>query len=636
MPDFTPVPTGFVFELEDGIDKVSFIDPASSFQLLDGTLSISGPSANESVYDAAQTGRQQYVSRVYESREIKFSFRCTANTYDGVVSQMNRVIAMIERSQSGNAMSGGFFGGKIGYTSSYQDSPYVRTAETGSQGLVLRMRLGLQDSATPVYTIENGQTIAKTDIVSYSVFFGDWEWADTFSANSIQKKSESLYILDGMSLTLTCDAYAVGDSRVVVAPITTGLTAHPYPVGATTNTVNKVIVTAAQAIGSAPALTRITTRTDGANGIILSRDGKYSVWNAPSIATNTRTGAILREVLPVGYSTDVGKKIEIQITQLNPAVFRSRVNGGTWTSTTTPSVYTRYSVGMGTGADDIGVVFTTTNLSGSLIQVNDILSFANHQLPIAPTSNSFNLLSNAAGLIGNNGVAVCAFYVNVPARTSNRYKVLIPIGLTASFDGIEGRVSIRNLSPNSGTGSSYTSWFPFPPDNGFWLADMGTLDFTPSGRPSSGNPGSHAIIEMTLYLRTSLLVTSALTATIRPMYLVAVSDANSYLIAKWGIDELNSYEVFSNFDPARPYMAEISRSPSTIGAGLDTVISYDLDATYTGGYLTVIPGVDNTIMAVGLFSSAAYRDYRCCIDSTGATLDDFSVAIRPRFLFVGS
>lgn len=634
MPDFTLVPTGFVLELEDGVDKVAFVDSGTtSYRLLDGTFVVSPPRAIDVSYDANQLGRKIYSSRSYESREIRFSFRCSGTTYDDVVQKMNRVAAMLERAQSGVALSGGFFSGKIGYTGSYTDSPYSRSAQTGDQGLVLRVRLGDQDSTTPVYTTENGTTIAKTDIVTYTVHFGDWEWPDAFSMAGIQRKESALYVLDNIGLLLTCEPYATGDSRVVYGPLAGGFVAMPYPVGGVTNTRNKTTISAASIPGSAPALTRVSMRNDGGAGVVISRDGPFSIWNAPSAPILTRTNGLVKQVITTGYSTDVGKKIEVQLTQLNPVIFKTRINGGSWTSTTTPTANTKYYVGLGTGENDIAIIFTTTNFA--TYQLNDIIAFASHQAPIATANATYNLYSNAATLIGINGASVCSFHVSIPPKTSNKYKILMPMWLSgASVENIiEARIGLYYNTPGGVTTISYTNWMSWPTSN-YWLADFGSLDLTPTGTPGRAHPGAYSVATAIVYVRTTSLVTAASTLNFDPVLLVACSDPSSYLIAKWAVDELSGYEVISNYDPDRPYMMEMSRSPASILTGDETSVSYDLDATYTGGYITLIPGMDNTVLTIGLFAAAGVRDYRAC--TWAGTLYDYCIAIRPRYLFAGS
>lgn len=635
MADFTPTPTGFVLELEDGADKVSFVNSgAGNFQLLDGTFVIGQPRSRELTYDASRFGREKYMARILETREIRFKIRVSGEDFEGVVSNMNRLAAMIERSQTGLSLSGGYYAGDIGYAPSYTTSPYKRIVNTGDQGLILRVRLSDQASTTPVYDTESGSAIAKNDIVSYKVYFGDWSWDSAYTVEALRTVSAGEASFNEVEVILTCSPYAVGDARVISGPLATELVYDPYPIGGTTNTTNKITVS--DIPGSSPALTRISATVDGgaSGGVLIARDTVNSVWNCGSVPRITSSGYTAPNILVVGRYTGVGKKIDIQLTQLNPVIFKYRVNGGTWSSTVQPNAYVRYSVGMGTGDEDLGVVFLTTNLSTGYV-LNDIVYFYSHQAPIAPNGTTYNLYYNAALLVGSDGDAGKTYYVNVPRGVNNRYKLLIPLTTTGPVDQgiIQVRLSMWYMTITGGTVASYTNWTTWP-TSGYWLADLGTLDLTPSGSPGRIHPGAHHMIGITVHIRTSTLITEANTMTFYPAYLVPCDGPGAYMLSKWSFDMASSYFVVSNFDMDNPYSIAMTRNPNDISTGNTVTQVFELDGTSTGDYITLLPGVDNTILAVGLYGPAGVRDYRGCIP--GDTLYDFMLAIRPRYLFVGS
>ena len=98
------------------------------------------------------------------------------------------------------------------------------------------------------------------------------------------------------------------------------------------------------------------------------------------------------------------------------------------------------------------------------------------------------------------------YYVNVPRGVNNRYKLLIPLTTTGPVDQgiIQVRLSMWYMTITGGTVASYTNWTTWP-TSGYWLADLGTLDLTPSGSPGRIHPGAHHMIGITVHIGTSTL-----------------------------------------------------------------------------------------------------------------------------------
>ena len=92
-------------------------------------------------------------------------------------------------------------------------------------------------------------------------------------------------------------------------------------------------------------------------------------------------------------------------------------------------------------------------------------------------------------------------------------------------------------------------------------------------------------------------------------------------------------EVYCNYDSNYPYIAEVSANffDST---SLTNISGVGLNGTYAGNVITLVPGIDNTLLILPIFSVSTMDWRGGTAISSGQTSGDTYVAIRPRCLQV--
>jgi hypothetical protein len=612
----------YILTLEDEVESVSFIsDGANTYYLLDGTLEISSPKIKDERVTTKYSLRRDISAVKYEDRTISFTYQIRGATPEAIADSANKIYRMLGRATSQIGIDGGLHSGVYGFNSSTLDGVI-----TGDSGLTLTIRYG--DAGSGTVTNEVNQTSANDRVFVFRVVSGEQNIQNPMSVTGTASKN-NLYILSEVQIELECEPFALGQPRLVATA--TNLQTQPYPVGSFGNT-NRIVIPAASIPGSVEALTRITTTLSG-NGVIIARDVGRSLLNTPSPVRKSN-GNSVEQIIPVGIvESATATFYEIKVIAVNPFQYQTRINGGAYSATVTPTAWTSYAVD-----GSISLVSTTSNMTG-LVAVNDVLNFASHQAYIL-SNNTYDVYSSLSSNPSTGTMSIVSKTVLVQPGTTGKYRVLASLtsgGTMVSDYEIKTQYSISGASGGliMSVGASETGWIRAPVGAGAWMADLGVIDLTPSGTRGTTHPGASMFVNIATQLRLMRPPLAGATLYVGCLHLVPCSDDFSYVRAGWPLADDTGIQVYSNFDTRGPYMIRAIkdyRAPNSYPNLYNGILP--IDESHDGEIITLVPGVTNTLLIVPL-SGGSSSDFRNKVSSASLTTGNVTVAIRPRYHFVG-
>jgi len=603
----------FTLRLQDSVEYVDFIsDATSTYYLLDGTFDAPVPDPIERRLELMNPVSRNLISRSYENREITFLYQIKATTRKGIMDAANKVFRILARANLNKSISGGIIDGKFDYYPAANDETY-----SGDGGVVLKIQFGPTTGSN--YTDELGTTRADNRVYIFRVIAGEQTLNNLFSADGVAI-NDGGFLATEVELMLECEPLAVGPPREVAD--VANLYSIPYPAG-TSGRTNRIVITGANIPGSHDALVRMTTNTNG-NGMIIARDYGRSIWNTPSLPKNISSGLYSTQFIPYGdVESSTGKLYEIYVNSLSPLNVKHRVDGGTWSANYDASTpFVRHEIETGVG------YFTTVAAPSGLTPTNT-LAFNTHQAYIA-MGNTSDMYTNLATFMSDDGYSVTNAYVVAQPGVSGRYKIIASIDMDTA--NIEAQAYVFASNSVVTSDAFKTNWIRPPANTVYWMADLGVIDFTPRGSRGADHPDTTIVYGISLRFRLLEAVSASSDLTINGIYLIPCDDANSYIHAGWNTSR-DGIEVYSNFNPSAPYIAESVVDYRTTSGAVDNLI-VPLDESHQGSMITLIPNVTNTIMCVPIFGSQT-REFRDKSTTTSTNTDRATVVIRPRYLLVG-
>lgn len=625
--------------LKSDLESVDFInDSNAKYYLLDETFQAPPPTPVE-IRASGGTGR--ILSRSYDNRTVNFAYMVKGNTYEDVMASISKVFRIMEFASQEQYLDGGSYTGTLNFGAG---------TTTGDNGVILRVKVYTPASPATLDK-EDGTTYADTRTYTMKVISGSQEVTKLFNSASM---GNSKFAYD-VRVTLICEPYALGDSRVIAEVDTPYLGTISSTNAAYVN--NKLIIDGSLIPGDAPALTRIYTAVTDAHGIIMGRDAGNSLVNCPSFPVMI-AGTGTNDMMVTGIcesTTQYHCQVRISAAGATDYFEYSTNNGGSWSSAQAIVPHKKFAIGT-TGASVY--FFTKTGHTES-----DVWKFRTNQSYVLPDTTpddddptAVTIYNPAApgtytNLFTRSGMEVTSFYLNIPQKARGKYKIVAYVSGNAGLnpaDAIELRLYATYLGYNAAESGdvvkTQNSLFDWSRRNG--LIDFGTIDFTPFGTPATGHPGSSLRAKFSILVRSNYRFTSTATITINGIGIFPCSDNNSFLWTGWKVDGFGR-EVFCNYDYQNPYIAEVSAAypdkenmadanfTNYTTIELDDVSTIALDETHVGNVLTLIPGVKNTIVFAPLTklgSTSFYKDFYFFNSSrTGSVV----VAIRPRYLLVG-
>jgi hypothetical protein len=626
--------TAPILRLEDGVDTIDFInDSGSTYYLLDGTLEFPAPSISEERIESSYRMTSRLASVNLDDREISFSIRIQATTQTLIMDALNKLYRMIARASNRRGLAGGSFAKSSGWNSS---TVTAAGTVTGDQGLRLVVRYGEVGAAAITNEIAEATTDPRT--YTFKVLRGDVIPENVYSTEGTSMET-SRKRMNHVNVTLTCQPLALGVPRRVSS--VSSLRSLVYPdTGASAAWTNRIVIPAASVPGTHDALVRLTTAMDDTMlGLLVGRDAGPSLLNCPSAPTGTAAAG----VVPVGMlESSIPHYYEVNVVSVagvsgNPTVRWRKINGstgvaGSYSSNTV--IDTAYETIMIDGTD-IGFYTTNANwgVSGLDVAAGSTATFRGNQASFHYTSsNIYNPYVNRVAYMSSSGYAIGSQLFLTQPGVTGKYKIMIDLFQSTGPHAYEIKAIISD--PGEGAIIGETAWIPRPVGATTWLADIGTLDLTPTGTPGSLHTGANMFVLVQFYIRG--VETPPSTALIEKtrVLLVPCADEYAYLRVGW---ESGNYEMqaFSNFEAMASYFVHLTRDTRS-GADYPNNVAYLMDETHEGQMITLIPGVTNTLLIHGLFSGTSIRDYRRkSADAGSLSTGKVEVAIRPRYMFVG-
>ena len=631
---------GSILRIQDDVESVDFIaDSNGIYKLLDATLDAPPPDA---VDVRSSRNSNRLIERTWRNRQVSFEFKVNeVPSVEDIFESITRVSRIIGRATNQTYLDGDSFSG----------TPDIDTLFTGDAGCVLQIRFG--PVGTTTLDDEDGGTYTDSRILTTKIISGTMEVIAPMSITTQLDESSGEREAMRVRVNLECDPFFLGDPQIILEVDDPGYCQPPDNEGE--YTVNKVLIPAGDIPGDVPALTRITTRVFNSLGIIMARHAGNCIINTPSYPVFSGSGA--ENMIVGGYSTDSAQfanelimRVKVVATDAGgDSVQYSLNDGSSWSGSIVLEDHATVDIGA------TGFYFTFFVKTGHT--VDDYWRFRGNQSYLLPNVGStiqvgLGGAGDDAGYMSKDGTIVDSFYVNFPAEATGKYKVLCQMEWNQALDP-EFRMQLAYRGFVSGT------WWEDTKDAGFdWvrgfegylrnIVDLGTIDLTPSGAPSRGHPGSHSMATATLYVRGAENEAVDYQIGLTKVFLCPVQDDDGFLWAGWKFDGTGR-EVYSNFDVRNPYIAEISASMSDKDATntiyddatdvtLENVRVVSLDESHVGNMLTLMPGVDNTIvfapLVTGLLGNPDFRGSYWNTASVGIT-NAVTIAIRPRYLIVG-
>lgn len=615
----------YKLQIRDGIDSIDFVgDQSNTFFLIDESFEMGDIDYQEKDTGYVAEWGHAINARAYGPREVSFSIAIRGNTRSDVVASIDRLFRMSARALTNRHFSGG------SYSSSYSYNPEPGKVVPGQQGLQLIIQYGDSNSANVVG--EFGQTYSDDKNINFYVISMDVSGLNLLSSEVSMQLAGSSAVY-GVDISLVVSAFGYGGPIKIAVPAGTGdygFTALPSPIASSPyNFGARFTVPSASIPGSGEALTQFTMNvhknsgTGSGDGVIIARDAGKSLANCPSVFLRSSDRAIIgmtTAIVPVGYDTSTNNYYDIELLALNPVQLRYRTNGGTWSSTVTPTAFEVVQVN-----SSFGFFVVTEDFSdrGTVGQIGR--SFAS-QYFYAPRS-PVNLASDYNGFISDSGSVVQICRIAVPSGIHGRYKVMFGVGsdVTMSY---RMRVS---LLTNQYTVPGYNgNWASHPNAIKYGTLDLGVIDFSPLASPQSMIPGGVLQMEIMIYGR---IEDSVYTGTVTPygVFFIPCGDERSFIRAKWTVvSTWDGFQIISNFDPRSPLIGMVNREyrGSFNSASINSQVSA-LDQTVEGSPITLVPGVDNTILVIPLFSVSS--DYRTGLPTSGIGTGTTTMSIRPAY-----
>ncbi len=634
---------GSILRIKDDVETVDFVGDANGiYKLLDGTLEIPPP---DPVDVRSSRNSNRLIERTWRNRRITFEYEVNeVPAVEDIFLSMVRPSRILARATNQTYLDGDSFSG----------TPDIDTLFTGDAGCILQIRFG--PIGTAVLDDEDGGTYTDTRILTTKIISGTLEVVRPFSTQMQLDETSGNRKVMRIRVNLECDPFFLGDPIVVANVPDPGFCQPPDIEAEYTH--NKLLIEAADIPGDFPALTRITTRITDALGIIMARHAGNCLLNCPSFPVYV--GASGRQDFIVGgYSTDpvifasggeLIMRVKVTATDAGGDTVQYSINdGSTWSGNIILEDHTVVDIGV------TGFYFTFFHKTGHTIA--DYWRFRGNQSYLLPNSGATIPVGigggSGAAYMSATGATVDSFYLNFPKEATGKYKILAQFEWDQALDP-EFRMSLAYRGfLNSGSWWQDTKDASFDWSRGFEgylrnIIDLGTIDLTPSGAPSRGHPNSHAMATATVYARGAENEAVSYNIGLTKIFLCPVQDDDGFLWAGWKFDG-EGREVYSNFDFRNPYIGEISASLSDKDAAdtmyadatdvtLDNARVVSLDESHVGNMLTLMPGVDNTLvfapLLTGITGNPDFRGSYWDTSDIGLT-QAVTVAIRPRYIMVG-
>lgn len=618
----------YKLQLRDGIDSIDFInDSGGNFFLLDETFSMGEPSLNEVDGAYISVWGQSINARKFGPREVSFSVLIKGSTRSNAIAQLDRLTRMALRSVNERHFSG------AAYQETFSYNPTSGAVIPGNHGLQLIMRYGEQTSEN--VTGEFGQSYNDDYTIAFYVIAIQVKETNIINTETTVTLGGSPSIL-GVDVVLTVSPFGYGNPRRITLPSGLqpyGFSVFPSPYASSpVNYGARVVIPGSQIPGSGEALTQFTFNVNEhlgygyGDGVIIGREAGRSLVNCPSQFYNLDSNyaeTISSYVVPVGYDTSTNNYYDIRFIATNPVQVQYRTNGGSWSSTVTPSAYQIVQVN-----SSFGFYVVSNNLSGVSINTNHVFrSFAtSYWSPVRPQINiSSDVLSD---LRSETGYGVNSRSLIVQPGVHGKYKILCQM---SSSVRLEYMAEVYMTVGNKSASMYRTGWLQISPGLNAGTIDFGVLDLSPLAMSSAVLPGAFARISIVVFAR---IVSGDSSGTITPgtIMLVPFDDERSYVRIAWGSKIWDGMQVVSNFNPRNPIIAMSSRdlresfNPNDI-FNVFSSSNYSMD----GGTITLVPGVDNTLVVIPTFSGLLDPTYRGSMFTTGIGARRPMLSIRPAY-----
>lgn len=602
-------------KLKDDNETVDFLD-GTNYKLQDSTFKISIPEKVESrVNDNFFAGRN--LQRMeYGPRQITFDVRVVGSTQLAVSQSVSKIQRLLSRASSLTYLQGGAYN---------QNLTMVEGSDTGDQGVILQLRRG-SDALTNITSEYTNDSTAISGLYTMRVISGDLEVVDNIFGSADRMGTTPNKYFRNCTLTLQVEPFILGPSTVISTLATPGYKNEPLNSAGTDNgQVNRLFIAAASVPGDVEALTRIGTKLNNSQGIIIARDAGISLLNCPSYPT---LSSGLDDVFVYGnVYDDSNLSLKIKINSVgSPNQFQfSNNNGSSYGTAQNIVAWTPFQLTPASGGpiDAYAVFGSTTGFT-----LNQTWTFSNHQAYFDNPGSSLDTYTIREDLMGESGAALYSFYVNVPPGCRSRYKFVAALqsDILAEFRMRVSFIGRASASSRIATEPQYYEWVgPY----GNRTIDLGLIDLTSMTNPFMSHPYTGTVLQIIIYARTQEEIVSDTADVIGFLrgYLVPAQDEYSYMQAGWKNDGAGR-EVYSNYDAGNPYIAE--ESVNLFDGNLSGRVSMGLDATYGGNIVTLIPNVKQTILFVPMLSVS--QDWRAAGLQTNGETGDTYVAIRPRYL----
>lgn len=477
----------------------------------------------------------------------------------------------------------------------------------------------------------------------------------TTATNNVEYYVDDVSVYSTLSIfarcTLSMEAmpFGSGESYVVLEKTGTGFTSGSLaPFTGTTNHAMAVI-SADDILGDAPALTRIYTQMQtsadtGGRGIIIAREAGVSVLRCPGYPTFSGSVANAKKVSIYGQRPALTTGINyfrLRIKSIGPTVVEySTDNGSNYTGNITPEIGVPFAL----GSTGVEVVFHSITGFTAL----DYWRFAPHQVAATYSGGAVTIGTNNSAnqneLYSANGVNIADFNFTIPKGASGKYKLYAIAAIGGSYSGdasLELQAGIKffanGMSTTDDMTRTYFDWNKFLITNA--TLDLGTVDIGTRGNSINGHPSSVSHMSVTIRVRSTQTISGATANIDVPLlYLVPHQDENGFLHLAYGMDAFGGHQVFSNFNPSAPYFGAVNNY-FVNGVNINGVSIAALDETHAGNAITLIPGVDNTLLFLPLGSAGTPTSVtpywkRTTMSNDGSNVtNQTTVVIKPRYLY---
>lgn len=601
-------------ELAGDYDGIHFIGSLTTdFRYLDDTLIIETPDVEESRFSSVAYAGRTLKDISYKTRKISFDIEIYGASDNAVLSNVERLRALLSRTTSPLYLAGGAYN----LTHNYSSSGFP-LHDTGDSGLIFGFRLG--KDAGPAITTENDASNSYTNNVLYTRVLKAYMTSSERYFTSARQKSVNgvMKYYRAYTLELECEPYLYMRPRKIVEIAEPGLKSGD--VSPINSNVNRIIISGANVVGSEPAPTRIMTHLSGAQGIVMGRDAGISMVNCPSFPVQS-TGSGLNDIYVTGdYRSATGKIYKVKISSTGGARDQIRIstnNGSSYGASQDLYAHAPYQL----GSDNAYVYFEHS--TGHTL--NDVWTFNSHQV-YKVVNYTRDVYANRNEAYSEDGLYVTSLYFNVPYGCHSRYKVYITFTATGYTPELSGKIFYGGYGTSYGgklySGGSKFDWIaPGVVTN--W-ADIALIDLTASAVPGFMHPAASGEVKIDILTRSIGTISNPASLEIESVYLIPCPDENSWFHAGW-TDDGDEYEHYCNYDMDNPYMVE------TIQQGVGSYRRVmPLNGTYGGNFLTLIPKLDNTIVMVPLFTTTT--NWRETIFPEASYTGYTSVSYKPRYL----